>query len=467
MEDEKAKSEEIKGLLEAQCGATVSVAHSRGSALRALECDVDLDLIVCDLRIPTRDGALDVSEEHGRKVHDAAIERHAGTFSRFFSGFALLENVGEPLANGPSEDVFGTGELWALVHSIPKHKQPELIEWASKLNETIQDVQEVAIRESGQAFANDYQVRTVQIYASRLGGTRVQTLPLGGLSSATVLEVEIFNDSSAPIGHVVAKVDHLNSIKDELERYGSCVPHLLSPGAFAPLAGKVLYGCGRFGAAFYSLASEGYMDLFDFATTHQHGYGEVINLLRASQGQWRSGSATSSCLVRDLRQDRISDSDFEPWISTLGRERVTAAEANQVDLGYSIQHGDLHGLNVLVNGEGHPLIIDYGTLDWHPAALDAVTLELSYVFHEQHPSLGSWPSVEQASSWFDLDRYSADSPVAEIVHSCREWAESVASKRDLAAIVFAHAARQLKYPDTTKSLALAVAQAAMTVLVDE
>ena len=62
------------------------------------------------------------------------------------------------------------------------------------------------------------------------------------------------------------------------------------------------------------------------------------------------------------------------------------------------------------------------------------------------------------------DRYVTGSPVGDLIQVCREWALSVGSEVELAAMVYAHAVRQLKYEDTNKALALSIAGAAAEVL---
>ena len=467
VEDEEATARQIQELLESECQAVVEVVFSRDSALRVLERDEDLDLIVCDLRIPTQDGALDIAEEHGLRVHDAARDMHSGTFSRFFSGFARLENIGERLASGPSVDVFGTGQSWPLVHWFPKSHQPEFVDWVKQLSMILENVDQLAIRHPGVTFKSNCEARALRIYATRLNGSQIHASLLGGLSGATVLRVDIINEASASVGLVVAKVGYIHSIQDELYRYNMYVAPVLSIGTFAPLAGEVLHGCGRFGAAFYKLASNGYTNLFELSMADESTSQISLEQLHMSHEHWRGNRTIRDRSVRSLRAAHISDEALTPWIEELDLNRVERTEAIDVSLVYSIQHGDLHGLNVLVDGEGRPLIIDYGTLGQHPVAFDPVTLELSFIFHDQHPELGGWPSVEQASRWFDTDHYAAGSPIGGIVDSCRRWALSVATRRELAVVVYAHATRQLKYADTDKSLAVAIARAAMAVLIDE
>lgn len=467
VEDEESAIRQICGPLETQCDAVVEVVRSRDSALAILDGDHHFDVVVCDLRIPTQDGSLDVDEDHGLRVHDEVRSKHPGTFSRFFSGYVNLDNVGTRLSAGPAVDIFGTGVTWALVGVQKKSELPEFLDWATGLSTTLDALNQIVLLNSPDSLAHEFQRRTLRIYATRLSGTQIDVAALGGLSTARVFRVEILNDANAPVGLVVAKVDLLTKVEDELARYGRFVAPLRRVGTFAPLVGEVLHGCGRFGAAFYSLAANGYTDLFRRAATDVAKSRDAVNLLRGAHQVWKGNVAELHMSIGTMRSDRISDDHFARWRDDLGRERVEQVESLRLSLNKSIQHGDLHGLNVLVDAAGSPLIIDYGDLGEHPVGLDPVTLEMSFVFHAEHPDLDGWPSVEQASQWFDLTEYARGSPLGEVVNACRQWALSVATRQELAAIVYVHAVRQLKYSDTKKPLALAIAKAAMAELLDE
>ena len=460
VEDEEAVVKEIIGLLESRCAADVSVARSRDAALSLINDEEDYDLIVCDLRIPTSDGGLDVSEDHGFRVHDAARKRHSGTPCIFFSGFVNLENVGQRLATAPSVDLFGTGKLWPLVDVRPKHEQPEFIERAAELAAALGDIDAMELDLSESGPLSNHEARPLRLYARRLGGTRVAVSTLGGLSGAKVFRVEIFDASQSSVGWVVAKVDVISKVVDEIARYSKHVAPALGIGAFAPLAGEVLHASGRFGAAFYTLAVDGHNDLFDLVTARPSEAAAAVVRLKDGLSAWGRGQAQSVVSIGDLRSARVSDerlASFTDKLDKIGRRRV---EAVRLDVTMAVQHGDLHGRNVLVDAEGRPLIIDYGDVGLGPAVLDPVTLELSLLLHDEHPDLSGWPTREQAKNWFNLDHYVRDSPVRDVVLACREWATSAGTDLELAAMVYAHAVRQLKYPDTDKGLALTLAEAA-------
>lgn len=467
VEDEEAVIQPLRAYLETVCNADVTVVRSRDSALSVLGADHHFDLVVCDLRIPTQDGSLDVAEEHGFRVHDEVVSVHPGTFSRFLSGYVSLDNVGKRLSQGATVDVFGTGEPWPLVGHHRKSEMPAFLEWAKELNTALAGLDDIKIDLSPDVDIDEFQLRTLRIYAKRLSGSRIVASTFGGLSSARVLRIEIFDDTKTSRGLVVAKVDLLAKVKDEVDRYQQFVVSRQAIGSFAPLAGQVLHGCGRFGAALYSLAANGYTHLFRLAQDDDAAAGSAVEQLVTFHGRWKGIVRESDQSVGELRSARISDEEFQSWKGGLDEQRVEQVEGLPIRLCHSAQHGDLHGLNVLVGADGSPLTIDYGDLGSHPEALDPVTLELSFLFHAEHPELGDWPSPEQASQWFNLDAYTRDSPIAGAVKACRSWALEVANSQQLATVVYVHAVRQLKYQDTNKDLALTIAKAAIAVILDD
>jgi hypothetical protein len=123
-------------------------------------------------------------------------------------------------------------------------------------------------------------------------------------------------------------------------------------------------------------------------------------------------------------------------------------------------HGDLHGLNVLVNQLNEPTLIDYGEVIKANAGLDPVTLELSIVYHPAMVGkLDKWPDESQAVHWSSLDSYCAGCPVEGFIRACRQWAENVAAGRDeILASAYAYSVRQAKYGGPHTALAAAVAR---------
>jgi hypothetical protein len=119
---------------------------------------------------------------------------------------------------------------------------------------------------------------------------------------------------------------------------------------------------------------------------------------------------------------------------------------------------------VLVAADATSVLIDYGTVGIGPASLDPVTLELSLFFHPQGPfhpegqlAGCGWPLEQQIINWGNPDQYLAECPAQHFIKECRDWARTIAAgNREIAAAAYSYLMRQLKYPDTDKSLALSL-----------
>ncbi len=463
IEDEERTVEELTGLLARGCGADVVVAHGLEEALDIISDREDFDLIVCDLRIPTRRGSLEVDENHGIRVHDQARSLWPGVPSIFFSGYANLQNIGNRLSTGLSADLFGTGEQWVLVDHFDKKDQPDFINRAISLADGINGLNDVELEGVEDLSMGEYEARPLRIYGRQLGGSRLRLSRLGGLSGAKVVQVEVLDPSSNVVGLVVAKVALVADVEDEMSRYDLHVAPVLDIGALAHRTGQVLAGAGRFGAVFYRLASSG-SDLFDVIKESDEEAALVVEHLRDAFAVWQRAATRVPITVGELRSSRVDESKLDPFTSELDEIKWREVEALSIEMPQAVQHCDLHGKNVLIAEDGSPVVIDYGDVGLAPVVLDPITLELSLLLHEEHPDLEEWPSVEEGRQWFDLDAYTHGCPVPRFVRECRAWATEWCSETEIAAMVYAHAVRQLKYPDTDKALALAIAGAAASIL---
>jgi hypothetical protein len=165
-------------------------------------------------------------------------------------------------------------------------------------------------------------------------------------------------------------------------------------------------------------------------------------------------------LVTTVRRDRVAAPDIEPFLPALGKD-WGEFEKQKVPMVRALQHGDLHGGNVLVGDSAIPLLIDFANVEELPAGFDPVVLELSLVFHPDSPFRAHpWPTLEQCARWDDLDVYTRGCPAEELVRTCRAWALRETAPVSMYALVYAEALRQLAYVSEEAERATAIAQAA-------
>jgi CheY-like chemotaxis protein len=442
-------------------------ASNKADAVSLLASD-SFDLVVCDLRIPSAGGLLDESVEHGLAVHGESRLTQPGTPVIVLSAYGTLDIVKELYEVAPREDAFASGTAIPLTTFFPKNKLPELLGQIVEYAAQIEVIESVDVSRGGRPMelaAGDR--RVLRLFAVRHGGAVVQVRPVGGgLSSTRVIAATIIDSNGAVVSRSLARIASLQDIRSEVQRYRELVLPQLGAGGFAHLIDEVRAGASALGGAFYWFAGgvegEGFdRTLFEIVADNPDAAAGVVQRLRAKLGPWTTAAHQESEVVGDVRKSLIDDEGLDRAQTTVPGD-VKACESRAIHCRRGPQHGDLHGGNVLVRGDGEPVLIDFGALRRGPVALDAITLELSLLFHPDSPVRDSeWPDPATADRWFDLERYVAHSPCAAVVRACREWAyASAASDREIAAVVYAYAVRQLKFSDTDHQLALALARAA-------
>jgi aminoglycoside phosphotransferase (APT) family kinase protein len=166
---------------------------------------------------------------------------------------------------------------------------------------------------------------------------------------------------------------------------------------------------------------------------------------------WSAGVPEARKTVREVRRRLLADAAASAVIEQYGVDWATQFEANEVQTRWCCVHGDLHCGNVLVGEVGQAVVIDYGDVGLGPASLDAVTLELSLLFHPDRVRHTGWPA--EPARWGDLGDYLRNCPAGPFVQACRHWARQVAAGNwEIAASAYAYLLRQLKYEDTDKRL---------------
>ncbi len=135
-----------------------------------------------------------------------------------------------------------------------------------------------------------------------------------------------------------------------------------------------------------------------------------------------------------------------------------AFERRGVWLGLCTQHGDLHCGNVIVGPYNAPVLIDFASVGEAVASLDSISLGLSVLLHPGSRTRSpDWPRIANLEHWDDVERFVDGCPVGSFVRATREWAARIAvGRREIYAIAYAIAIRQLKYPDPERNFVQAL-----------
>lgn len=303
--------------------------------------------------------------------------------------------------------------------------------------------------------------RVVNIFARRRSGELVHAAALGdGFSGSEVLRLEIKSHQGASVASVVGKISGLDEVREELSRYDRFVAPSLPAGAFTPLIDKVLVGADGLGGAFYTLVDPTSRSLFDVVAEDPALAAKAVDRLAVRLEKWREGAPQKTLSVGDLRRSLITDAAVSALTVPISFDREDL-EQTQLYVREATVHGDLHGLNMLIDSGGEPILIDFAEVMLAPNAIDPVTLELSTVLHPSSPVKGLWPGAD-AAKLANPDEFFAGCPHGDFLRAARKWAHSIAATdREVAAAAYAYCLRQLKYEDVDRDLAEQLAKAAL------
>ena len=436
------------------------VARSRSSGIDALRRE-EFDFIICDLRLPPNDGGLDTAEAHGLAVQGMATQVCPGTPCLFFTGFGRSQPVLDQLSSGPTHDILGTGDPFAMTQFLPKDRFMDCVNRIRNFNTELATLDGIAVDPTGTDFVLDEnEQRALRLLARPLGGTNIGASALGGLSGAQTLKTIIKNDQGHILATYFVKIGSRADMEKERQNNNRYVSTLLAMGKFPSLIRAIEAGIGTREALVYQLAEQYQESLFDVLARCESDAITIIQDVRSIFAPWAQPAHRKVFRVGEFRALRIGDSEFQKFRSAIGATQPF--EEIQEELAICCQHGDLHGLNILCDGSGNAAIIDFGNVGFAPSCVDPIVLEMSILFHKDSPFQSySWPTNKQSEAWFDLETYLLGCPVPDFVRTCREWAEEASPPGELPSVVYAEAVRQLKYKDTNHGRAVGIARAAI------
>lgn len=462
------KPEVIESLAQAladiknQCACTF--ARSRDAAIDAIQKNV-FDLAVLDLQILPDDAAIQPDISHGQAVYYELSARSPGTPIIFLTAFGTEDFISDLMLRSEQQDIWGSRDKYPMVYMLRKARLPEMVDLIKTLNTVIAETDQIEISSGIRPVAlAELEKRVVRIFGRRHNGVRVGISALaGGLSGARVLGAKVLSAQDETRVYAAAKINELDKIADESRRYHEEVIRL-APGSFPTLFDQVSVGAGALGGLFYRLAEDYTSSLFKLLETDVERAAAVVGRLEALEKPWQESAPSRMLTVSEVRAMIVKE-DFESMRDRLGAVGLERVDTMQVQVRMCCQHGDLHGGNVLLDKRDFPLLIDFAQVGSAPSVLDAITLEMSMLFHPDAKGLRSnWADAKVATYWPDLDRYVSAGPFGQFVKACRKWAFQVAGDRAVYATALAYSLKQMKYPDTDHDIAMALAAAAVNAL---
>lgn len=463
VEDNQDFADSVRGRLEA-LSPPISLCHvqSRDAALTAMN-QASFDLCICDLKIPTQDGLLDPDPVHGQLVIDTCLMNCPGTIVIVLTALQDQEFVQDLLNEySVAQHIWDADSPVRMIQFHQKRRVDKCLTQVGSLRERFAEIAQIPVS-LGLTQANlTHDEKTVlRLFCRRMGGNQLNVVPLnGGLSGSRVLRVVVQGADGGSPANAAAKVASICEVRDERGRYTQHIVRL-AQGAFAHHQMDVLAGAGGKAGIFYQLAGDPKGNLFELLKRSVPNATAAVDHLRRFEDPWIRGVNSVAMTIGEVRRMAISDQQFARHRDLLRSIDIDTLESKQVFIRRCSQHGDLHGANIIIGDGEHPVLIDYGDADTYAAGLDAVTLELSTFFHSGgKPSwTDHWPTTTHFQSWTTFAEFVEGCPFADYIRSCRAWAhEQAGTDQAVHALGYAYAMRQLKYPDTNKEWALAIAR---------
>jgi len=419
------------------------------------------DLAICDLAIPANPVSLKPDRQHGLDVVRVIRDQHGG-----LPLVVVSEHSGQLWRNLIKEsgtaDPYGAGDDFQMLVPFANEDLPDCKrELAAALNRSA-SVAGLLVTGPGAAELSVSEVRTIQVFACSFGGSSAQVAGMrGGMSGAKTLRLTVLGVDGQKIALVAAKLGTRKRLSKEVIAYSQW-SILLPPGLGVPLSATVDAGAGSQAGAFYALAVDYTRDLFECLAHAPADAAVVVRSLRDLLATVYDNAPQLERTVLELRRDVVFSGDardagsLEPAILALDGRKIVMTDC--------LQHGDMHGENVLVNSACEPVLIDYGDVRRTTGCLDPVTLELSAVFHPAaRAARMDWPTEAQAAAWSDIDAYVENCPFEDYVRACREWTLAVAAApAEIDAVVLSYCLRQLHFKDCPKPIAAALIETACT-----
>lgn len=458
VEDERPRIDAVIGKLLAAFG-TVDVAEDRDSAIAFISAQ-PYDLVVLDQRIPSGPDQLNADVIHGRAVLDHIRGEAPHTVVYFLTALPMEDDyIDQLVEQGEKLDIYGDRLPVALVRRFHKVKLDPFFAAVEELAATARITGHIEINAKGRPLGLDEdQLRLLRCFGRLQNGICVDVESINdGLSGARVLKADVKDSQGQVRMSAVGKLGKFTDIASEVRRYEREVMRLPT-GTYAPLLPPPQARVRNQLAAFYRLLDGYDRTIFDVVNASDRDAASCVASMQAAEEVWTNKPRVEQKSVLDHAKLLIWEDRLPKVHSLIPDIDWKSYEDKTVSVNHCTRHGDLHGENARVNANLHVMMLDYGSVDPLPSAIDAITLELSPFFHPHgHRGLLNWQPGQGPIDWFDVEAFAALTSVPQYIMACRGWAhERAFGEREVLACAYVYVMRQLQFPGADVELARAI-----------
>lgn len=433
--------------------AAITRAESVADATVAIDTHT-FDAAIVDLRLPMEPGGATRLVEHGKLVDARIADRQPGA-ARIFLTASDLQEVKQQLRLSPAGDHFLAGEEVSLVDHILKEGTAQLDECVDFVGAHCDRLSalDAALLDDADDFDLDDR-RAFALTLRIVGGRSGRIAKRSGLSTCRTAVVECFDVEGRPCGNAFCKIGPSEAIAQERAGYNR-VRFSLPSTALPTLDRELFVGIGRSRALVFTMAPTS-TSLFDRTRNDAAAAAACVTALEDLFHPWTPTAPGTAVPFSDLRRSWVKpeiEARFEVDLASIGLERL---DAESYELLGHLQHGDLHGENILVLDASTPFLIDFAYTAELLGPVDPVSLELSYLFHESSPLLGSLNGLD-LDGWWEDDFLEGAGDFGPLARACRRWAESLGHDRRSYAVVTLLYSLWILEHTTNRELALRIA----------
>lgn len=406
----------------------------------------DIDYVVLDLAIPLNHENPVPEVSNGLLLASHIRTKYAGTPILILTAQRTEEAV-EQFVEDQEPTMFWDGKRKSLVKVRPKRRVNEAISLLAEAVKELDAIDAIEIQETG-CELNCLEKRVIRIFCKENSAiaARVNTLN-DGLSSAKVLQVSLIGNQGLDLPWTsLVKIDTKQNIDKESNNFKHYV-NKLPVASYPNILNEYVAGCADKKGICYRFATHYDSNYFSHLTSNEENTLTILKRLQDILGIWSNNKEVKQVSVGEIRSLICPNHKFENLIEIRQRLGLDEFEKKILNANYSVQHADLHGLNILVSEDLHPILIDYGDIKSAPSVLDIVTLELSQYFHP-HMKDHKAPEIKLFENWFNNDNFLSLNQFPEVAKFLREWkTENCFMEREYVATVYAYALRQLTYDE--------------------
>lgn len=433
----------------------ITIASCRDEAYEILNNPNALfDFITLDLNIPNVKNSYEKSPVNGLAVLAKCVTNIKGTPVLILTGTSTVDMIDQFLSSSVKADIWGSGTQRPTISHLRKEKLKDLSGVVSEVKSDFDSIFNVEFIFDTSNFSIPVEHdRLLRIFSKKHGSviTKIKSIG-GGLSKAKVYALELINEHGHAFLRVISKCGPNEKIVEDSEHYSAYISRL-PPEATPRKIDLLTHGAASYGAVFYSLA-QGYNYSFFSACEAGLLSAELCSNIRDVLDTWHAVGANTTRSIQDIRRQLLSDDDAYCLIEKYSIVRARDFEDKVISCTLSVQHGDLHGENILINvDKPSTALIDYGDISEMVGVIDPLTLECSFLFHPSSKKY-DWPTESNLENWHLIDNYLDGCPISDDVRFCRDWMDSrKRGNREVSACLYAYSLRQLKYEGTNKDRA--------------